>query len=58
MANEENLIPFEERTESEQREIRSKGGIASGKSRRHKRDLRKTAAWLLFRIVCSYGLSQ
>lgn len=32
MANEQNLIPFSERTESEQREIRSEGGKASGVS--------------------------
>lgn len=34
MANEQNLVPFNERTKSEQREITRKGGIASGKSRR------------------------
>ena len=34
--NDENLIPFSERTESEQREIRRKGGIASGEARRKK----------------------
>lgn len=33
----ENLIPFSERTEEEQREIRSKGGKASGKSRRQRK---------------------
>ena len=47
MANEENLIPLSQRTKSEQREIQSKGGVNSGKSRRHKRDLRKTAQMLL-----------
>ncbi|MBE6846177.1 MAG: hypothetical protein E7508_10890 [Ruminococcus sp.] len=31
--NEQNLIPFSKRTESEQREIRSKGGKASGRKR-------------------------
>ena len=30
MPNEKNLIPFNERTESEQRAIQSKGGKASG----------------------------
>lgn len=40
MANEENLIPNHERTPSELREITSKGGIASGKSRRRKKALR------------------
>lgn len=43
MANEQNLIPFSERTESEQREIRSEGGKASGVSRRRKRSLREAA---------------
>ena len=37
MANEQNLIPFSERTESEQREIRRKGGKASGKARLRKK---------------------
>ena len=43
MANEKNLIPFSERTESEQREIRSSGGIASGAARRRKRSLKDAA---------------
>ena len=43
MANEENLIPFDKRTESEQREIQQKGGIASGKARRRKRSMREAA---------------
>lgn len=47
MANEENLIPFGERTEKEQREIRQKGGEASGEARRKKRDLRKALELLL-----------
>lgn len=34
--NEKNLIPFSQRTESEQREISRKGGIASGEARRKK----------------------
>lgn len=34
MANEQNLVPFDKRTESEQREIARAGGIASGKARR------------------------
>ena len=37
----ENCIPFDKRTEEEQRLIRQKGGIASGKARRQKADLRK-----------------
>ena len=41
MANEEkNLKPFHQRTENEQREIRQKGGIASGASRRRKKAFR------------------
>ena len=43
MPNEQNLIPFEERTESEQREIRASGGRASGASRRLKRSLKEAA---------------
>lgn len=38
MANEQNLKPFDQRTESEQREIRKKGGIASGQARRKKKE--------------------
>lgn len=47
MPNEKNLIPFSERTEDEQREIRSKGGKASGASRRRKRDMAKAMKMLL-----------
>ena len=36
-----NLIPFDQRTEAEQREIRSKGGKASVESRRRKKELRE-----------------
>ena len=46
MANEENLIPFNERTESEQRQIAQKGGIASGAARRRKTDRRRVNALL------------
>lgn len=49
MANEENLIPFNERTKSEQREIAQKGGIASGKSRRKS----KNTAELINKILSS-----
>ena len=45
--NEQNLKPFGERTEEEQREIHRKGGIASGKARAEKRDLRKALEMLL-----------
>lgn len=43
MANEKNLIPLDKRTKSEQREIQSSGGIASGASRRRKRSLKEAA---------------
>lgn len=43
MPNEKNLIPFDERTEEEQKEIRSAGGRASGVSRRRKKSLREAA---------------
>ena len=41
MANEENLIPMNERTKEEQREIARQGGIASGKVRKQQADLKK-----------------
>jgi len=41
MANEENLIPQNKRTKSEQRKIAQKGGVASGEARRKKADLRR-----------------
>lgn len=43
MPNEKNLIPFDERTESEARELGRKGGIASGVARRRKRRLKEAA---------------
>ena len=47
MANEQNLRPFDMLTESEQREIRVKGGKASGEARRKRADLRKVIQlWL------------
>lgn len=44
---EENLIPFNERTEEEQREIARQGGVASGEARRRKRTLKKELEILL-----------
>ena len=38
-----NLIPFSERTEDEQRKIRSMGGVASGAARRRRKALREAA---------------
>ena len=43
MANEKNLVPFDRRTESEQREIAKKGGQASGAARRRKKSLKEAA---------------
>ncbi len=47
MANEQNLVPFNERTESEQRRIASEGGKASGKARRRKKSLKEAADYFL-----------
>ncbi len=47
MPNEKNLIPFNKRTESEQREIAQKGGIASGAALRRKRSMREAADYYL-----------
>ena len=43
----ENLIPMNERTEEEQREIAKMGGIRSGEVRKEKATLKKAAEWLL-----------
>lgn len=43
----ENLIPFDQRTEEEQRAIRVKGGKASGEARRKKRDAKSAARLIL-----------
>lgn len=45
--NEKNLISNTERSPEELREMGRKGGIASGRARRRKRDLRKLASMLL-----------
>lgn len=45
--NDKNLIPFNERTEEEQREIRSKGGIASAEKRRKRKTLKEELELLL-----------
>ena len=47
MANEQNLVPINERTKSEQREIASAGGKASGKARRRKKNLKQKMQLLL-----------
>ena len=43
MPGEKNLIPFDERTEAEQREIAAAGGRASGAARRRKQALKEAA---------------
>ena len=45
--NESNLIPLNERTKEQQREIARQGGIASGEARREKATMRKTLEMLL-----------
>lgn len=48
MANgQENLIPFNERSEEEHRKIASKGGIKSGETRRQKRAIKDIANTIL-----------
>lgn len=45
--NEQNLIPNSQRSREELQEMGRKGGIASGKTRRRNRELRKLARHLL-----------
>ncbi|GAA0054599.1 hypothetical protein ScKU66_10150 [Streptococcus canis] len=47
VANEQNLIPITQRTTSEQREIQKLGGLASGKARRQRADLKRAFEILL-----------
>ena len=47
MPNEQNLIPFNKRTESEQREQARKGGQKSGEVRRQKKAMKETMKMLL-----------
>lgn len=47
MANEQNLIPFNKRTKSEQREYAKKGGQKSGEVRRQKKTMKETMKALL-----------
>lgn len=47
MANEQNLIPWNKRTESEQREYASQGGKKSGEVRRQKKAMKDTVKMLL-----------
>ena len=64
MANEENLIPFSERTESELREMTSNGGKKSGESRRRKKTMKQVMDMLLsmpasssddWQLLCEMG---
>lgn len=43
MPNEKNLVPLNQRAKSEQREIQSMGGVASGVSRRRKKKMKEAA---------------
>lgn len=43
----ENLIPLNERTKEEQREIARQGGIASGKARQEKATMKKDLEYLM-----------
>jgi len=47
LANEENLIPLNKRTKSEQRKIQSKAGKKSGEVRREKKQLKDCMSTLL-----------
>ena len=47
MANEQNLIPFNKRTESEQREYAKKGGQKSGEIRRQRKAMKEQMEILL-----------
>ena len=47
MANEQNLIPWNKRTESEQREYAKKGGQKSGEVRRQRKAMREQMEMLL-----------
>ena len=47
MNNEENLIPFSERSKDEAREMGRQGGVKSGESRRRKKSMKQAAQLLL-----------
>ena len=53
MANEQNLIKNSERTPSERRENAKKAGVASGKARRKKANLKKAFETILLADVAS-----
>jgi hypothetical protein len=65
--NDKNLIPFNQRTESEQREIARQGGIKSGEVRREQKTYRDMAKAMLSATITdenilnelqAYGLSE
>jgi hypothetical protein len=65
--NDENLIPFNKRTESEQREIARQGGIKSGEVRREQKTYREMAKAMLAATITdqkildelkAYGISE
>lgn len=65
--NNENLIPFNQRTESEQREIARQGGIKSGEVRREQKTYREMAKAMLSATITdenilnelkAYGISE
>ncbi|MCU0081866.1 stress-induced protein [Streptococcus danieliae] len=58
MANEQNLIPNSKRTPSERRENAKKAGLASGKARRKKADLRKAFEVILQADVANPKVKQ
>lgn len=58
MSNEKNLIPMDQRSESEARELGHKGGIASGAARRRKRALKDAADLYLSLPVSDQKLSK
>lgn len=58
MANEKNLIPNSKRTPDELREMTKKGGIASGKARRKKANLKKAFEAILEADVKSNKIKQ
>lgn len=54
MPNENNLIPFSERSVSEARECGAKGGKKSGETRRRKRDMKSKMKMILDLPVSEY----
>lgn len=58
MANEQNLIPFSQRSKNEAREEGRKGGVASGAARRRKRSMREAADLFLSLPVSNPQISQ